>query len=71
LAPLSHMLMNGFFFNQGFDIQFSVVRPRRGLRSVFSGCRSAAVFIETSFANNEQPAAGLHQGGLLVIRRQR
>jgi hypothetical protein len=36
-AALSHMLMNGFFFNQGFDIQVSFVRPSGGLRSVFSG----------------------------------
>src|SRR6476620_2536023 len=34
-APLSHMLMNGFFFNQGFDIEL-LLRPCRGLHSVVS-----------------------------------
>ena len=32
-APLSHMLMNGFFFNQGFDIELlceAVPRPSFG-----------------------------------------
>ena len=31
LTPLSHMLMNGFFFNHGFDIALSLTRPCRGL----------------------------------------
>src|SRR5450755_693882 len=30
LAPLSHMLMNGFFFSHGFDIELLLWRPCRG-----------------------------------------
>ena len=30
-APLSHMLMNGFFFNHGFDIELLLQQPCRGL----------------------------------------
>ena len=39
-ALLSHMLMNGFFFNQGFDIRVSFVQPRCGLRSLSPKSRS-------------------------------
>ncbi len=41
LTLLSHMLINGFFFNQGFDTRVSFARPCRGLLSVVSEKMSA------------------------------